>query len=199
MAPNVCETSISVINEELHLVKYFSSILSMTVNGRGNPVSLTYSLDNIQISSESTEKNWVTEVTHCVLELQDSVVVIITKNNLPACGCMKLNGAQRMWSKLLFPGTYTSQTGLTPGYTTGPRYAAPVNQHRCSPPCLPPPLHLFHISQPPFSFLSFDLFTAEPAFQCSFNPSSVHSPDPSFAHPHKHLSRSLQPCLCLFF
>lgn len=46
-------------------------------------------------------------------------------------------------------------------------------------PCLLPPLLLSHISQSSFYFLSFDLFPAEPAFQCSFNPSNIHSFDPS--------------------
>lgn len=52
----------------------------------------------------------------------------------------------------------------------------------------PPPLLLLHSSQPPFCFLSFDLFTAEPAFQCSFNPSSVHSLDPHSSHPTHYFS-----------
>lgn len=90
-------------------------------------------------------------------------------------------GTHRMWSKCS-PREHRQRVPLRlpHDYITGPHYPAPVSQHRSSPPLL-----LFHSSQPPFCFLSFDLFTAEPAFQCSFNPSSVHSPNPPSSHtPH---------------
>lgn len=77
-----------------------------------------------------------------------------------------------MWSKGPFQECcQCALTRLLRGYITWPHYVAPVNQHRYSPAC--PLLLLFHCSQPRLCFLSFDLFTAETTFQCSFNPLSV--------------------------
>lgn len=47
----------------------------------------------------------------------------------------------------------------------------------------PLPLSPFPISQPPFCFLSFDIFTAEFAFHSSFNPSGCSLHRPSFPPP----------------
>lgn len=58
------------------------------------------------------------------------------------------------------------------GYVRRLRYEAPVNQHCCPPGPTPTPLYSTQANHPS-AFLSFDLFTAEPAFQCSFNPSGV--------------------------
>lgn len=52
------------------------------------------------------------------------------------------------------------------------RYEAPVNQYCCPRGPTPTPLYSAQANHPS-AFLSFDLFTAEPAFQCSFNPSGV--------------------------
>lgn len=88
-----------------------------------------------------------------------------------------------MWSKVLVPGFCTLSTRAVTRLHNG---ATLHGSCKSTPlfPRLPPSLLLFHISQPTFCFLSFDLFTAEPAFQCSFNPSRVHSLEPPTSNPH---------------